>query len=113
MPLMDERLALCPADHKRLIKYVKRFSPGSGGGISAREGLEWRWRMQLYHRINRYGLKSGWRYWAYQLASEAITPFDWVAFPLPDRLFGLYFLVRPVGWLIRHWSQFFPKKEKS
>lgn len=111
MPLMDDRLALDPAANTRLIRYVKRFSPGSGGGVSARNRLEWRWRMQFYHRINRYDLKSDWRYWAYQLASEAVTPLDWAAFPLPDRLFGLYVLLRPLGWIIRHWHQFLPKKK--
>ena len=113
LPLTDDRLAPTSTTHQHLVKYVNRFSPGSGGGISARNHLEWRWRMQLYHRLNRYTLKSDWRYWAHQLAGEAVTPFDWAAFPLPDRVFGLYLLLRPFGWLIRHWHQFFQSKGKT
>ena len=46
-------------------------------------------------------LKAEWRYWRHQALREFITPADWHAVRLPDRLFWLFPLVRPIGWLVR------------
>ena len=109
LPLTDPRLKWDDQGARRLDRFVRRYSPGSGGGLSARYGSEWRWRMQIHHRLERYRLKSGWRYRLRQFAGEMVTPLDWLSFPLPDQLFWLYPLLRPVGWLIRHWRQFFQR----
>ena len=36
---------------------------------------------------------------------EWFTPADWDTVRLPDGLFFLYPLVRPVGWLVRRWRR--------
>jgi Uncharacterised nucleotidyltransferase len=54
------------------------------------------WQMRY-----RLSLKSGWRYGLRQVSRELVSPADWGTVALPDRLFFLYPVVRPVGWLIR------------
>jgi hypothetical protein len=54
----------------------------------------WQMRYQL-------SLKSDWRYRLRQVLRELVSPADWGTVALPDRLFFLYPVVRPVGWLIR------------
>jgi len=58
-------------------------------------------RYSLWARLYRLGLKSDWRYRSSQLLREAFTPADFDTVRLPDALFFLYPLVRPVGWLAR------------
>ena len=36
---------------------------------------------------------------------EWFTPADWNTVRLPDALFWLYPLLRPVGWLVRRWQR--------
>jgi hypothetical protein len=60
-------------------------------------------RASVWQRLYRLSLKPGWRYVASQMAREWFTPADWDTVRLPDALFFLYPVVRPVGWLVRRW----------
>jgi hypothetical protein len=60
-------------------------------------------RYSLWLRLYNYSLKRDWRYWRHQAMRELITPADWEVVRLPDRLFWLFPLVRPIGWLVRRW----------
>jgi hypothetical protein len=60
-------------------------------------------RYSLWLRLYGYAVKTGWRYWRYQAAREFIVPADWPTLRLPDRLFWLFPLLRPLGWLLRRW----------
>jgi hypothetical protein len=62
-------------------------------------------RYSVWQRLYRVSLKSDWRYAASQLTREWFTPADWDTVRLPDALFFLYPLVRPVGWLVRRWRR--------
>lgn len=55
----------------------------------------------VWERLYRFLLKPDWRYRADQLRADWFCPADWQAVPLPERLFWLYPLVRPWGWLMR------------
>ena len=61
------------------------------------------WRYSLWLRCYNYALKADWRYWRYQAMREFLIPADWAAIRLPDRLFWLFPLLRPIGWLVRRW----------
>jgi hypothetical protein len=69
---------------------------------SSRRGLS---RYSVWARLYRLSLKSDWRYRADQARREWFTPADWNTVRLPDTLFWLYPLVRPVGWLVRRWQR--------
>ncbi|HWD58313.1 MAG TPA: nucleotidyltransferase family protein [Stellaceae bacterium] len=60
-----------------------------------------RMRYSLWQRLYRLSLKSDTRFRLRQALREFISPTDWTTVPLPDPLFFLYPLVRPVGWLLR------------
>ncbi len=62
-------------------------------------------RYSLWARRYRLALKAGWRYRATQAARELFTPADFDTVRLPDALFWLYPLVRPVGWMVRRWGR--------
>ncbi len=62
-------------------------------------------RYSLWARRYRLALKAGWRYRATQAARELFTPADFDIVRLPDALFWLYPLVRPVGWMVRRWGR--------
>jgi hypothetical protein len=66
----------------------------------SRKGLA---RYSMWQRLYRLALKSDWRYRTSQALRECFTPADFVTVRLPDALFWLYPLVRPVGWLMRRW----------
>ena len=53
---------------------------------------------QLRYRLS---LKPDRRYRARQIMRELTSPADWRTVALPERLFFLYPLVRPIGWLFR------------
>jgi hypothetical protein len=59
-------------------------------------------RYSVALRLYVYLLKPGWQCWKNQALREWVTPADWQALRLPDRLFWAYVLVRPFGWLIRY-----------
>jgi hypothetical protein len=58
-------------------------------------------RASIWQRLYRLSLKPDLRYVATQLAREWFTPADWDTVRLPDRLFFLYPVLRPLGWLAR------------
>jgi hypothetical protein len=58
-------------------------------------------RYSLWQRLYRLSIKPVWRYRLRLLRRELLSPADWVALPLPDRLFWFYPLIRPFGWLFR------------
>ena len=60
-----------------------------------------RMRYSLWQRLYRLSLKADLRFRTRQALREFISPTDWATIPLPDPLFFLYPLVRPVGWLFR------------
>ena len=60
-------------------------------------------RYSLWLRFYTYSLKAEWRYLRHQALREFITPADWDAIRLPDSLFWLFPLIRPIGWLVRRW----------
>jgi hypothetical protein len=62
-------------------------------------------RYSVWQRFYRLSLKSGWRYRTNQATREWFTPADWNTLRLPDALFWLYPLMRPVGWLMRRWQR--------
>ncbi len=101
MPISDPRLVAEGPALRQLERFVDRYSACWAGGLGARRGGEWLWRIQMLRRRERYRLKSDWRYRWDEFTGEGVTSSDWEAFPLPDRLFWLYPLLRPVGWLIR------------
>jgi Uncharacterised nucleotidyltransferase len=62
-------------------------------------------RYSLWARLYRLSLKPDWRYRADQARREWFTPADWNTVRLPDALFWLYPLLRPMGWLVRRWRR--------
>jgi hypothetical protein len=59
-------------------------------------------RREIYWQMRyRLSLKSDWRYRMRQASRELVSPSDWGTVALPDRLFFLYPLIRPIGWLVR------------
>jgi hypothetical protein len=68
----------------------------------SRRGLA---RYSVWQRLYRIALKPDWRYRVSQAMRECFTPADWSTIRLPDALFFLYPLVRPVGWLMRRWQR--------
>ena len=58
-------------------------------------------RYSVWQRLYRLSIKPVWRYRLRLLRRELISPADWAAVPLPARLFWLYPLIRPFGWLLR------------
>jgi hypothetical protein len=57
-----------------------------------------RWGMFFYD----LRLRSSWRYRSEDLRRSLVLPDDWELIDLPDMLFPLYAVVRPVSWMLRH-----------
>lgn len=66
-----------------------------------RHSWKGRWRRSWWLRLYRFAFKSEWRYWRGEMARDLVSPADWELIKLPDALFWLYPLIRPVGWLVR------------
>ena len=58
-------------------------------------------RYSLWLRLFRLCVKPEWRYRLRRMRRDLVSPADWVRLPLPDRLFWLYPLIRPFGWMLR------------
>jgi Uncharacterised nucleotidyltransferase len=104
LPVAHHHLARAAASWhvRRLDRILDRFFAGSAWRLGAPLGSWARfWRHSLWLRLYHFSLKSSWRYWVSELAREWVAPADWDAVRLPDALFWLYALVRPVGWLMR------------
>ena len=61
-------------------------------------------RHSFWQRLYRMSIKPLWRYRLQLICRELRSPADWAAWPLPDRLFWLYPVIRPFGWLLRRGS---------
>jgi hypothetical protein len=90
----------------RLDLVLRRLYAGSAWHEMPARG-SWRGiaRYSLWQRLYRLMLKPGWRYRISQIMHEGFSAADFVTVRLPDALFFLYPLVRPVGWLVRRWRQ--------
>jgi Uncharacterised nucleotidyltransferase len=90
----------------RLDLVLRRLYAGSAWHEMPARG-SWRGiaRYSLWQRLYRLMLKPGWRYRISQIMHEGFSAADLVTVRLPDALFFLYPLVRPVGWLVRRWRQ--------
>lgn len=60
-----------------------------------------KWAYAFWMRLHRYALVRGWRYRLGELAADMVSPDDWIALRLPDRLIWLYPILRPFCWLAR------------
>jgi hypothetical protein len=58
-------------------------------------------RYSLWKRLYRLSLKPDWRYRFEQARREWFTAADWDTLSLPDPLFFLYPLMRPIAWIAR------------
>jgi hypothetical protein len=103
LPVKERDLATARVDRrvKRLDRILAHFYGLDWHRSPRRGSLAALPRYSLWLRLYTYALKPEWRYWKYQALREFVTPADWELLPLPDRLFWLYPLLRPVGWLLR------------
>jgi len=105
LPVDEHFLTRARTDRRviRLHRILSRFYSGDVLDQSQRTAwLNFR-RYSLWLRLYRYFLKTEWRYLKYQALREFISPADWDTVRLPDSLFWLFPLVRPIGWLVRRW----------
>jgi len=104
---VDERhlaRARASAQVARLARILARLYAGPAWHeMPERGSLAGMARYSLWARLYRLGLKSDWRYRLDQARREAFTPADFDTVRLPDPLFRLYPLIRPVGWMLRRW----------
>lgn len=86
----------------RLDRTHARLYAGEAWRQPPRSDLPAMLRRETYLQMRyRLSLKSDRRYRLRQVSRELVSPADWGTVALPDRLFFLYPLVRPIGWLIR------------
>ncbi|MGA8399075.1 MAG: nucleotidyltransferase family protein [Stellaceae bacterium] len=100
----EDILARARADRpvKRLDRILAHSYAGDAWHIMPRRGsLAALLRYSVWQRLYRLSIKPVWRYRLRLLRRELISPADWAAVPLPARLFWLYPLIRPFGWLLR------------
>jgi Uncharacterised nucleotidyltransferase len=89
---------------RHLDRLLAHFYAGSAW-CQAPSRASWRGfrRYSVWHRLYVLSLKRDFRYLASQARRELFTAADWGAVRLPDALFFLYPLIRPVGFLLRRW----------
>jgi hypothetical protein len=106
LPVDEPRLAWTRAHRRvaRLHRILNHFYAGPAWYQTPRRGsFAGFLRYSLWLRLYNYSLKRDWRYWRHQALREFVTPADWEVVGLPDWLFWLFPLVRPLGWLVRRW----------
>lgn len=87
---------------RRLDRILVRYFAGAALlRAPPRHSWKGRWRSSWWQRRYRFALKSDWRYWRSEMVRDWLSPVDWETIPLPDALFWLYPIIRPVGWLLR------------
>lgn len=104
LPVAEFHLARARVDRhvKRLDRILGHlYSPAAWHRTPPRGSLAGLLRYSLWLRLYTYSLKPQCRYWWHQAMREFVTPADWQTVRLPDRLFWLFPVVRPVGWLLR------------
>lgn len=104
LPVGEEVLALARAD--RHVSPLNRILAHSYAGeawhiMPSHGSLAAFLRYSLWQRLYRLSIKPVWSYRLRLLCRELVSPADWATLPLPDRLFWLYPLIRPFGWLLR------------
>jgi hypothetical protein len=108
VPADEQRLSRARADRRvaRLDRILAHFYAGSAWYRTPPQASFAAFlRYSLWLRLYTYSLKAEWRYWGHQSLREFVTPADWDAVRLPDSLFWLFPLVRPIGWVIRRWRR--------
>lgn len=104
LPVNEDILARAGADRRvrRLDRILAHSYAGEAWRLTPRRGsLAALLRNSLWQRLYRLSIKPVWRYRLRLLRRELVSPADWAAIPLPGRLFWLYPLIRPFGWLLR------------
>ncbi len=85
-----------PAGGKRAV-WIARLSERNWGkeedALRSSRGLDW-----AGQKVLRLVAKPGWRAVLHEFASWFVVPRDWMKLDLPDRLFYLYFPLRPLLW---------------
>jgi Uncharacterised nucleotidyltransferase len=104
VPVGAQHLARAHADAKvarldRLLAHL--YAGGAWHEMPPRGSWAKFARASIWQRLYRLSLKANARYLASQLGREWFTPADWDSVRLPDGLFFLYPVVRPLGWLAR------------
>jgi hypothetical protein len=106
LPVDERHLASArrSAEVKSLDRLLAHLYAGAAWHEMPRRG-SWKGvlRYSVWQRLYRLSLKPDWRYRASQWMLEWFSPSDWDTVRLPDRLFWLYPVMRPLGWLIRRW----------
>jgi hypothetical protein len=106
LPVEEPQLARARADRRvaHLHRILTHFYAGAAWYRTPERGsFAGFLRYSLWLRLYNYSLKRDWRYWRHQAMRELISPADWEVVRLPDWLFWLFPLVRPIGWLVRRW----------
>jgi hypothetical protein len=102
---VDERHLSRAAADLRVARLDRFLAPLYAGGAWHEMPPRGSWagmlRYSLWARLYRLSMKSDWVYRGSQGMREWFTPADWHTVRLPDTLFWLYPVVRPVGWLLR------------
>jgi len=108
-------LAVAPADRsrastskqvQRLDRILSRLYAGRAWcEMPARQSWHAIARYSLWQRLYRLMLKPDWRYGSSQIMREAFSPADFATLHIPDALFFVYPLLRPLGWMVRRWRQ--------
>lgn len=87
---------------RSLSAFVRRFYSGRRWMAAPRPGsLEWLRRHSWWGRLHKLSLRSESRYRMWEVAALLVWPPDWDVIRLPESLFWLYPLLRPVGWWLR------------
>jgi Uncharacterised nucleotidyltransferase len=108
LPVDQCHLARAQADAQvsRLDRILSHLYAGSAWHeMPASGSLQAITRYSLWQRLYRVLLKPDWRYRTRQIMREFFSPADFDTVHLPDALFFLYPVVRPVGWLARRWQR--------
>jgi hypothetical protein len=108
LPVDERHFARARADERvlRLHRILAHLYAGPAWSEMPRRG-SWRGalRYSVWARLYRLSIKSDWRYRGRQVMREWFTPADWSTLRLPDSLFWMYPLVRPLGWVLRRWQR--------
>ena len=100
---------VAPADGRRAawIAGFSRRTWSDDGTTRFRDGFDWGGQ-KLIGLIAKPDVRTV----AYEIASVAVGPRDWGRLNLPDRLFYLYFPLRPLLWLIRK-KEGWPRRQRK
>lgn len=92
--------SVLPSAGRRRAALIARFSRGTWDtkhSVYSRGGFEWTWRKVIWSIV-----KPSPKLVLHEISSVLVGPRDWARIALPDKLFFLYFLLRPLLWLTRN-----------